>query len=137
MRSSSYTYRRYAELRKPSFAPPQRVFGIAWGILYPLIFASFGYLFIRIYQGYYPVELAVPFGLNLLANALFTPIQFKLKSNEWALVDIVIVEVTLVAAIIAVWPYSPVIALVQIPYLLWGTFATILQISITMMNRGR
>lgn len=136
MRASSYTYRQYAELKKPFFAPPQWVFSVAWSLLYPLIFASFGYLFLQIWRGYYPVALAIPFGLNLLANAIFTPIQFKLTSNEWVLVDIVVIGVTLVAGVILIWPFSRVIALVQIPYLVWVTFATLLQISIMFMNRG-
>jgi len=78
--------------------------------------------------------VALPFILNLVFNFAFTPLQFGLKSNLLALVDILLVVVTLVWAVLAVWPHSEVAAFAQIPYLAWVLFAAVLQVSITVLN---
>jgi tryptophan-rich sensory protein len=82
-----------------------------------------------------PLALLLPFALNLTFNAAYTPIQFGLRNNELASVDIVLVLVTLLWAMVAVWPRARWVALVNMPYLLWVGFATVLQFSITWLNR--
>jgi benzodiazapine receptor len=138
------TYSWYRQLRKPFFAPPSWVFGAAWSILYPIIFISFSYVFYKILKkpaksrsasgGKIPGKVATPFILNLLSNFFFTPIQFNLQNNFLAAVDISLVIITLLWAIKTVYPYSRTIAYLQIPYLIWGLFATLLQFSITLLN---
>ena len=130
------TYSWYKNLKKPFFAPPPKVFGIVWTILYPIIFISFGYTFYYVFDHFLPFTILTPFILNLIFNFLFTPIQFKLKNNYLAAVDITLVVVTLFWAMITIGPFSQIVAYVQIPYLLWGLFATILQYSITWLNRN-
>jgi tryptophan-rich sensory protein len=125
----------YQQLQKPFFAPPSYVFGIAWSILYPIIFASFGYTIYLVFKKEIPSIVLVPLILNLLFNFLFSPIQFGLQSNILAAIDIVLVIITLVWFIFLVYPYSKMVAVAQVPYLLWGLFATILQFSITWLNR--
>jgi len=73
--------------------------------------------------------------LNLIFNFSFTYLQFGLKSNILAAVDILLVLGTLVWAMIAIWPHLRWVALVNIPYLLWVCFATILQLTITYLNK--
>jgi len=75
------------------------------------------------------------FILNLIFNLLFSPIQFGLQNNYLAALDITIVVGTLIWAMVSIFPYSRFIAYVQLPYLSWGLFATILQYSITWLNR--
>jgi len=79
--------------------------------------------------------VALPFILNLIFNFAFTPIQFGLKNNLLASLDILLVLVTLIWAIISIWPHIRWISYIQIPYLLWVGFATILQLTITFLNR--
>ncbi len=124
----------YADLVRPSFAPPAWLFGPVWSVLYIIIAASFGYVFYQIWKGHLERKLALPFILNLLANAAFTPIQFGLKNNLLAAIDISIVLITLVWAMIVIYPHRRWVALVNIPYLLWVLFATVLQFSITVLN---
>jgi tryptophan-rich sensory protein len=125
----------YQQLQKPIFAPPSYVFGIAWSILYPIIFASFGYTTYLVIKKEVPSVVLVPLVANLVFNFLFSPIQFGLQSNILAAVDIVLVIVTLLWFIYLIYPHSKYIAYAQVPYLLWGLFATILQFSITWLNR--
>lgn len=79
-------------------------------------------------------SVALPFLLNLVFNFAFTPLQFGLKNNLFAAVDILLVLVTLIWAMIAIYPHSRWIAYIQIPYLLWVSFATVLQLTITYLN---
>lgn len=78
----------------------------------------------------------LPFILNVVFNALFTPLQFGLKSNVLASVDIVLVLGTLLWALIAIFPHARWVAYANIPYVLWVCFATVLQFTITYLNRS-
>lgn len=125
----------YAQLIKPFFAPPASVFGPVWTVLYLIIAVSFGYVLVQTLRRRYPFAVLLPFILNLVFNLAYTPIQFGLKNNALASVDILLVLGTLVWALLAVWPRARWVALVNIPYLLWVAFATVLQLSITWLNR--
>jgi len=124
----------YQSIEKPFFSPPAEVFGIAWGILYPIIFISFGYVFFLFFKKKVPFVVLLPFIINLVSNFLFSPIQFVLQNNVLALLDIIVVLGSLIWAISSIRKYSKIVAIAQIPYLLWVSFATILQISITWLN---
>ncbi len=125
----------YAALKKPNWAPPSGVFGPVWSLLYILIAASFGYVFIQFVQGNLSWPIALPFILNLIFNFAFTPLQFGLKNNLLAAVDILLVLITLIWALIVIGPQILWVAYVNIPYLLWVSFATALQLEITRLNR--
>ncbi|MBI4407527.1 MAG: tryptophan-rich sensory protein [Candidatus Kerfeldbacteria bacterium] len=124
----------YAQLIKPWWAPPTWLFGPAWTVLYVLIAISFGKVFWMVWKKQLPRMIAVPFVLNLIFNAVFTPIQFGLRSNWLAAVDILLVLGTLIWCMVVIYPRVRWVAYVQIPYLLWVTFATILQLTITYLN---
>lgn len=130
------TYNWYSQLKKPSWAPPPWLFGPVWTILYILIAISFGKTFLMAWQQGIALLIALPFILNLIFNFAFTPIQFGLKNNLLAAVDILLVLGTLIWAIAAIYPYAPWIAFAQIPYLLWVSFATVLQLTITFLNKN-
>ncbi len=129
------TYAWYQNLKKPFFAPPQEIFGIVWPILYAIIFVSYGYTVYLVYKKKISKAVLVPLILNLVSNASFSYIQFDLQNNYLALADIIIVLITIIWFIKLILPYSKILALSQIPYLAWVSFATILQISITWLNR--
>lgn len=129
------TYTNYAELIKPSWAPPSYLFGPVWTFLYIVIALSFGKVFLMFYQKQIGFMVALPFILNLIFNFAFTPIQFGLKINWLASIDILLVLITLVWAMAAIYPHMKLITYAQIPYLLWVSFATILQLTITYLNK--
>lgn len=124
----------YANLIKPTWAPPAWIFGPVWSVLYAIIFVSFGYVAYRYFKGALPFLVLLPFVLNLIFNVAFSPIQFTLQNNFLAFLDIVLVLTTLVWALLAIYPYAPWVAYVNIPYLLWVIFATILQANVTYLN---
>jgi tryptophan-rich sensory protein len=128
-------YNWYQQLIKPSWSPPAWLFGPVWTFLYALIAISFGWVFILAWQKRLPLIVVLPFILNLVFNFVFTPIQFNLRNNFLASVDILLVLGTLIWAIVAVYPYARWVSYIQIPYLLWVTFAAVLQLTITYLNR--
>jgi tryptophan-rich sensory protein len=134
------TFTWYSKLIKPAWAPPSWLFGPVWTVLYVIIAVSFSVVFYRAFTGTLAWIVALPFALNLVFNFAFTPIQFGLKNNALAALDVSLVVGTLVWALVAVWVASPVlhwVSLANIPYLLWGIFATCLQLTITHLNRSR
>ena len=128
-------YNWYSQLIKPSWSPPSWLFGPVWTVLYILIAVSFGWVFYLAWQKKITFLVALPFILNLIFNFAFTPLQFGLKNNLLSAIDILLVLGTLIWAMIAIYPYARWLAYIQIPYLLWVAFATVLQLSITYLNR--
>ena len=131
----SKAYSWYSQLKKPKFAPPSWLFGPVWTFLYILIAISYGYVGYLYFTHVISFAVVLPFILNLIFNFAFTPIQFGLKNNYLAAVDILLVLITLKLAMFAIFPSAPWVAYINIPYLLWGSFATILQLTVTWMNR--
>ena len=128
------SYAWYSELLKPSWAPPAWLFGPVWTFLYVLIAVSFGKVFLMFFQKKLSFAVVLPFILNLIFNFSFTYFQFGLKNNFLAAVDIILVLGTLVWAMFAIYSHAKWITYIQIPYLLWVSFATVLQLTITYLN---
>lgn len=129
------TYESYQALLKPTWSPPAWIFGPVWTVLYLIIAASYGYVFYLFATKKIPFIVVLPFILNLIFNLAFTPIQFGLKNLPLASIDIVFVLGTLAWALAAIYPYVKWAALVNVPYFAWVSFATVLQLTITFMNR--
>ena len=129
------SYQWYSQLLKPSWSPPSWLFGPVWSFLYVIIAISFGAVFIRFFQGKISWLIALPFALNLVFNFAFTPLQFGLRSNFLAAIDILLVLGTLIWALVAIYPHMKWISFINAPYLLWVCFATVLQLTITFLNR--
>ena len=128
-------YQWYQQLTKPSWAPPAYLFGPVWTFLYVLIAVSFGKVFLMAWQKQVGLLVVLPFILNLIFNLAFTPIQFGLKNNYLAALDILLVLGTLIWAMLAIFPYARWITYIQTPYLLWVLFATVLQLTVTYLNK--
>lgn len=131
------TYNWYSQIIRPDFAPPSWLFGPVWTVLYVLIAISFGFIFYKFLNKQIPKVVALPFALNLVFNFAFSPIQFGLKNNLLASIDILLVLSTLIWAMIITWRRVPKlkwVVFINIPYLLWVSFATFLQITITYLN---
>ena len=129
------TYNWYSQIIKPSWSPPSWLFGPVWTLLYILIAVSFGKVFLMTRKKEIALLVALPFIFNLVFNFSFTPLQFGLKNNLLAAIDILLVLGTLIWAMVAIYPHARWIAYIQIPYLLWVSFATVLQLTITYLNR--
>ena len=135
MSSANGAAQWYSQLDKPFFAPPAWLFGPVWTVLYVVIAVSFGWVLVQYLRRRMAFALLLPFILNIAFNAAYTPIQFGLRNNLLASVDILLVLATLLWAMAAVWRRARWVAWVNVPYLVWVMFATVLQLSITWLNR--
>ena len=124
----------YQSLIKPTWAPPAWLFGPVWTVLYLIIIVSFGQVVHLFLKKKISGLVLLPFVLNIIFNLLFSPIQFSLQNNLLAAIDILLVLGTLIWALVVIYPRAKWVALVNIPYLLWVSFATVLQITITILN---
>ena len=127
----------YNSLAKPTWTPAPATIGLIWQILYPIILLSFGLVFVQAIRRRVPWLVALPFAINLVANLIFTPIQFGMRNLPLAAVDLLIVWTTIIWCVIAIWPHFKWVAFAQGPYFIWVSLATVLQLSITAMNWGR
>ena len=124
----------YAAQIKPWFAPEPWVFGVAWGVIYPLMIVSFGYVLYQVVIGKWSWPIIFPFVLNVIFNLAFTPLQAYTKSNMILSIDIVLVLLTLTVALVTVWQYARWVVYINVPYLAWGLFATTLQLTLWWVN---
>lgn len=131
---SMETTQWYQNLVRPDWAPPAWLFGPVWTVLYIIIAISYGYVVYLFTKKRIPFLVVLPFLLNLIFNIAFSPIQFGLQNNALALIDIILVDITLIWALVAIYRYARWVTFMNIPYLLWCLFATVLQITITILN---
>jgi translocator protein len=117
----------YRTLQRPPLTPPDWVFGPVWTVLYAMIALAI-FLYIRASRSgpAYPVYIVL--GLHLATNFLWTYLFFGLRSPLAALVDIAILDLTLVWLIVAFSSASGLAAALLLPYLLWVSFATYLNV---------
>jgi len=125
----------YNSLTKPSWTPAPSTIGLIWQILYPIIIVTFGFVFVQAIRKKIGGMTALPFAINLVANLIFTPIQFGMRNLPLAAADILIVWGTIIWMIVAIWKHYRWVALAQVPYFVWVSIATVLQLSITWSNR--
>ena len=132
---TSTTWREwYDSLWKPSWTPAPKTIGLIWQILYPIILLSFGFVFVQTMRKKVPRIVALPFAINLVANLIFTPIQFGMRNLPLAAVDILIVWGTITWMMVVIWKHHKWVAVAQTPYFVWVSIATVLQLSMTWMN---
>ncbi len=125
----------YAALKKPWFTPPGWLFGPAWITLY-LLMAVAAYLVWQKGLAFPGARAALAvFLLQLLLNALWSPVFFGLRSPLAGAAVIVLLWLAIGLTTILFWNITQAAALLLIPYLLWVTYASALNISIYFLNR--
>ena len=123
----------YDRLTKPSWNPPRWLFPIAWTILYAMIAAA-GWM---VWRAAGPGEWLTPISLWLLQlalNAAWSPAFFGLKRPGVALVVVSGMWVTIVATIVAFFEVSAGAAWLMVPYLIWVSYAAVLNAWIWRKN---
>lgn len=123
----------YKTLQKPTWNPPSYIFGPVWTVLYICMGVSLWCVWIR--RGQTPIQGAlVLFGIQLLANALWSFLFFGMKNPLWAFWDILVLWVAIAATMVVFWKISKTAGWLFLPYFLWVSFATFLNYTIWRMN---
>lgn len=124
----------YDQLVKPPWTPPPWIIGTVWSLLYPLITLSFGFVLLQVVRRRFPVRVAIPFVINLVSNLLFMPLFGNLRNLWLSSLDIIVVWLTIPWAMWAIWPFARWVAVLQIPYFCWVTFAMTIMLWILAAN---
>jgi benzodiazapine receptor len=123
----------YSQLIQPNWAPPSGIFGPVWTVLYTLMGIA-AWLVWRS-GGFRPNRQALTlFLLQLAFNALWSWLFFAWYLGALALADIVMLWILIVATIVSFWRVRPFAGGLLIPYLLWVSFASVLNYSLWQLN---
>lgn len=125
----------YYALRKPSWQPPDFLFGPVWTTIFVL--AAIAFVLGWESPGASPSRrqaLVAAYVANGVLNTLWSVLFFRMKRPDWALVEVVPLWLSIAAMILVLWPLSRLAALLVVPYLVWVTFATVLNRAIIRLN---
>jgi len=124
----------YASLVRPSFAPPDWVFGPVWTTLYFLLGLSFFFIW-DMKPGRQRNNAILIYSMQLILNFAWSFIFFYFHLIGWALLEIIVLWVFIIIMIVNFHRLKPLAAYLNIPYLLWVSFASILNAAYFFLNR--
>ena len=123
----------YRFLKRPPFAPPNWLFAPAWGLLY-LLMAIAAFLIWQ-QRGAFVVKTALIFYFSqLILNTLWSIIFFGLRKPGLAFIEIIVLWVFILLTLIKFYQINKTAGLLLLPYLLWVTFASVLNLSVWLLN---
>lgn len=117
----------YEGLNKPIFSPPNWVFGPVWTILYILMGIS-------LYLVWVKIKVPTIFWIQLVLNTLWSIIFFGLKNPALALIEVIFLWITIFLTIRAFSNINKLARNLLIPYLIWVSFASFLNLAIVILN---
>ena len=115
----------YAQLAKPSWAPPASVFGPVWSVLY-LLMGVAAWLVWREWQAPGRRSALMLFGVQLAANVLWSWLFFSWRQGALAFADVLLLWALIVATFVSFWRIHRLAGALLLPYLAWVSFASAL-----------
>ena len=122
----------YVTLNKPFFNPPNYLFGPVWTVLYLMMGISLGMIINAKHSN--KNKSLIIFSIQLVLNFFWSVIFFSLQSPGWAAIEIIAMWLSIIYMIRNFYKINKWSGWLQIPYLLWVTFASVLNISIYVLN---
>ncbi len=124
----------YRQLRKPSWQPPDWLFGPAWTLILALAAWSAADAWVSAPSAGQRTLVVVLYSFNALFHLLWSPLFFKFKRPDWALIEVPLLWLSVLAPMVVVAPFAPLASWLLLPYLLWVTFAAYLNLTIVRLN---
>jgi benzodiazapine receptor len=124
----------YLQLNKPSYNPPNWIFGPIWTVMYILMGISAGIIWSKGFYHRWVKTALYLFGFQLLLNAFWSLLFFGLKEPFWALIDIIALFVVLLFTFKWFKIVNKLAAYLLIPYIIWVAFAALLNFEIWRLN---
>jgi len=125
----------YKEINKPPLAPPAVLFPIVWSVLYILMGIGSGKIILAKALPSEKLRAILIYALQLFINFIWSLVFFNAKAFEAAFILIVILWYLIFKMIIEFYNIDKGAAILQVPYLLWVTFATYLTLAIALLNK--
>jgi translocator protein len=125
----------YRNLRKPRLQPPDWLFGPAWTLILGCWAYAAALAWIAAPDAGARTQVLCAFGLNFVLHLIWSPLFFKLKRPDWALIEILPFWLSILALILTVAPLSERAAWLLVPYISWVSFAAGLNWRIVRLNR--
>jgi benzodiazapine receptor len=124
----------YHQLVKPSWQPPDWLFGPVWTLIFALIAAAGVRAWWDIPAGSARKTAIVLFAINGALNVLWSVLFFTLRRPDWALIEVAFLWLSILALIVFIAGYSSTGAWLLVPYLVWVSFASLLNWTIVRLN---
>lgn len=122
----------YSTIIKPSFNPPNYLFGPVWTLLFILMAIALYMVWVdKSKEKYVAMKW---FSVQLTLNVLWSALFFGLRAPLLALIEIIILEASIIWTTIKFWKINPNTSYLMLPYILWVGFATILNLAIVLLN---
>lgn len=124
----------YALLNKPPFSPPNWIFGPVWTTLYFLMGIALWLVWTNKKKSPYRKRGLILFGIQLFLNFIWSIIFFGLHQPFLALIDIALLWGAIFMTMLTFHRVSPTASYLLVPYLMWVSFASILNFAIVLLN---
>jgi tryptophan-rich sensory protein len=124
----------YRDLRKPWWNPPNWAFGPAWTLILGLAAWAGVLAWTHTPDSGAHVRIAALFAANIVFHLLWSPLFFNLRRPDWALIEVPFLWMSILGLIVGVTPLSALAGLLLAPYLIWVSFAAVLNITIVRLN---
>jgi benzodiazapine receptor len=122
----------YRDLMKPSWTPPDYIFGPVWSALYLLMAIAAWLVWLkRDAAKVIPMTLFV---IQLILNAAWTWFFFHYHNPDMAFAEIIVLWFAILGTMITFWKERPIAGVLMFPYIAWVSFATVLNFSIMVLN---
>lgn len=124
----------YATLDKPAFSPPNWIFGPVWTALYIMMGVALYLVWIKGTSGRLAKTALTVFGIQLVLNSIWSILFFGLQNPLFAFVEIIFLWIAVYLTIFFFHKISRPAAYLLVPYLLWISFASVLNYYIFLLN---
>jgi len=124
----------YYALRHPEWKPPDAAFGVVWSTIFTLCAISGALAWRAAETVGLRSRVLVLFGANAVLNVLWSLLYFKLHRPDWALIEVVFLWLSIAALIAGLWRISRWASALLLPYLVWVSIATALNLATVRLN---
>lgn len=124
----------YYALRHPDWKPPDAAFGVIWSTIFTLCAISGALAWQAAGTRAMRQRVLWLFGTNAVLNVLWSLLYFKLQRPDWALVEVALLWLSIVALILGLWRVSRWASALLLPYLVWVSIAAALNLATVRLN---
>ena len=124
----------YYALRQPDWKPPDAAFGVVWTTIFTLCAISGALAWRAAETSAQRRRVLVLFGANALLNIVWSAIYFKLQRPDWALIEVALLWLSILALIVGLWRLSRWASALLLPYLAWVSIASMLNLATVQLN---